>query len=550
MSLIASSSPSPFQHTREKPFQCSVCGKAFAHRESLVTHSSVHTGILPYGCLNCSKRFSCIGNLIKHRKTRQDSCGLPQFCKNVKLAPRPNTKIPGSLLMTPLRKKYTPRNKRGGGRERGEAATTVVVDSSSSGLEGVKRRSTRRVKEKLEEMGGGGGDQGVEEEEDDDEGQQGEEHVPEDGYMVLELGLNDQETAVEMNLVPDVEGQAQGEGEEEQSSVNDSQNPIIFSVVGADQQQQQHEPQHHQPSPLVVTDLEGHQIIGGNYIIDMNVAAMNVQEIEEGQEVVVQHEEEEQEEEEGKKRPRRQPKAPVITEAHEEPGESVVFVCNICYARFEEEGAAVQHQEEAHAEEVAEEPEGKKTKKRGSGGGGGVGVVGSATRHECLKCLKSFALAKSLQKHEESDCGRLVEHICEVCHKGYASAATLKTHMSCHNGERPFRCCECGKRFRTQIQLNVHSRVHTGDKPYKCEHCPRSFAHRETLMTHQSIHTGYKRFLCIYCGGRFSCISNLQSHRRARKTTCGAHPAHTRPVGENEDVTQLMIEKEEGAVVV
>lgn len=73
-----------------------VCPKSFSYRESLVTHSSLHTGVKPYICEGCGNRFSCIGNLIKHRRSRPDSCGLPQF-KNKKIAPRASAKNQGSL---------------------------------------------------------------------------------------------------------------------------------------------------------------------------------------------------------------------------------------------------------------------------------------------------------------------------------------------------------------------------------------------------------------------------------------------------------------------
>lgn len=52
-----------------------VCGKGFCHRQSLITHSTLHTGIKPYQCDNCGNSFSCIGNLLKHRKSHLDTCG-------------------------------------------------------------------------------------------------------------------------------------------------------------------------------------------------------------------------------------------------------------------------------------------------------------------------------------------------------------------------------------------------------------------------------------------------------------------------------------------
>lgn len=62
-----------------------VCNKGFCHRQSLITHSTLHTGIKPYQCEGCGNAFSCVGNLLKHRKTHTDTCGkIPLTTHRVK----------------------------------------------------------------------------------------------------------------------------------------------------------------------------------------------------------------------------------------------------------------------------------------------------------------------------------------------------------------------------------------------------------------------------------------------------------------------------------
>lgn len=71
-----------------------MCKKGFSHRESLVTHSTIHSGIKPYICECCSSTFSCVGNLIKHRKVRPGSCGQPIYT-NKKICKRAGVKCVG-----------------------------------------------------------------------------------------------------------------------------------------------------------------------------------------------------------------------------------------------------------------------------------------------------------------------------------------------------------------------------------------------------------------------------------------------------------------------
>uniref|UniRef100_A0A2K5L9X4 Zinc finger protein 181 n=1 Tax=Cercocebus atys TaxID=9531 RepID=A0A2K5L9X4_CERAT len=55
-------------HIRLKPYECSICGKAFSHRSSLLQHHRIHTGEKTYECIKCGKTFSCSSNLTVHQR--------------------------------------------------------------------------------------------------------------------------------------------------------------------------------------------------------------------------------------------------------------------------------------------------------------------------------------------------------------------------------------------------------------------------------------------------------------------------------------------------
>ncbi|XP_011191014.2 zinc finger protein 91 isoform X1 [Zeugodacus cucurbitae] len=82
--------------------------------------------------------------------------------------------------------------------------------------------------------------------------------------------------------------------------------------------------------------------------------------------------------------------------------------------------------------------------------------------HKCSTCNKSFSLRSTLQQHMLTHATERTKHICIVCAKTYLTKKALNVHLRLHTGAQPFQCVHCAQKFRTSGQRIAHLKVKHG----------------------------------------------------------------------------------------
>ena len=103
-------------------------------------------------------------------------------------------------------------------------------------------------------------------------------------------------------------------------------------------------------------------------------------------------------------------------------------------------------------------------------------------------CLCSTKYNSHLAAHRRAHEGNVHRCTFEGCQYWSAKFTLLKAHLRAHNGEKNFKCDQCGKAFVEAGQLRRHIKTHSGSKPLSCpvEGCTYATNRSDKLKAHQA----------------------------------------------------------------
>ncbi|KAH8352419.1 hypothetical protein KR084_004057 [Drosophila pseudotakahashii] len=180
----------------------------------------------------------------------------------------------------------------------------------------------------------------------------------------------------------------------------------------------------------------------------------------------------------------------------------------------------------------------------------GKGTSDSDKRHQCSECLRTYATARTLQRHLRQDHGKieasseelqcpdcpkkfrlhyqLERHIkwhvplpkrkqyaCNNCDKKFATSASAQQHeqyMHLDERPRPVICEQCGVGVHSMSALKEHVLKHTDYAPFECEVCKKCFKSANRLKHHKETHDPHK-YICPECGMQLNSRTTLNRHR-------------------------------------
>ncbi|CAG4976148.1 unnamed protein product [Parnassius apollo] len=138
--------------------------------------------------------------------------------------------------------------------------------------------------------------------------------------------------------------------------------------------------------------------------------------------------------------------------------------------------------------------------------------------YKCTECGAAFGYPRSLSLHSASHRRHKTSsskgYACDLCGKVLNHPSSVVYHKQAAHAMQRYVCGTCGKRFRHKQLLQRHQLVHSQLRPFTCKSCNATFKTKANLLNHQLLHTGVKKFSCEICKHKFAHKTSLTLHMR------------------------------------
>ncbi|XP_008543619.1 zinc finger protein 286A [Microplitis demolitor] len=135
------------------------------------------------------------------------------------------------------------------------------------------------------------------------------------------------------------------------------------------------------------------------------------------------------------------------------------------------------------------------------------------SQYQCNDCMKSFDLAKLLDKHIFYRHTGIKRHKCRECEYATNNLSHLKRHIYTHNNQLIIhKCSHCEFTCDSSRSLKKHNYTHASIRPYKCLHCDYASMTLNHLTRHKLIHSDVRPHKCPHCHYVSARSDHLKKH--------------------------------------